>query len=397
MSYSVGFSNFNLSGRKLFTVSENTIKQVEDSFQSIEVNLSNNYFHEVPLEIKCLPFSEYLNFSNNLLTSCHHICNLKFLIVLDLSHNYLSEIDAVFQLKNLQILIASFNKLKKIPSNIIDLQNLQQCNFECNKINYIHDNLFKLKFLKIINLKKNSLEYIPKAICNLKSLESLDLSSNHISTIEITICMLNSLRILIIDENPITFPPSEVSSLGLNAIKGFFTSLLGSDELTKNQSPIQFRSSDKFLNNFNAAPNSLMDDSSITSSKINNICSYKTESRVVDSMRQIIQTRLNLKIPVHIDFFNYISDGVCLCKLIKKYKKNNHITIFVPTDKTSSLNFKQKSYNIIQFLDYCRKIIPESQKLCIPDDILSGKYNEDSIRTISSFLQINGETISENI
>ncbi|KAF1744055.1 hypothetical protein MXB_1342 [Myxobolus squamalis] len=296
-------------------------------------------------------------------------------------------------MKNLKILNVSFNKLKIVPLNIIGLENLEQCNFENNRIDSVHDNLFSLKYLKILNLKRNNLEFIPRSISGLQSLEYLDLSFNHISTIEIAICRLNSLINLSIDHNPITFPPNEICSLGLNAIKGFLTNLTGSHEITSNPSSKELKSSYNFLNCDLINNGGLKSDSVKTLANFDKTLEKRDQSKLIKFLRDFIQIKLCLSISAHVDFFTYISDGVCLCKLVKKYDKSNQDGIFVSNSRTSSLDAKQKLYNVSKFVEYCKKHFPLSFKICAVDQILAGKYNEDIIHTILYFLQINGEKI----
>ncbi|KAF0988990.1 hypothetical protein HZS_7107 [Henneguya salminicola] len=384
------FASFNLSGKNLFHLSENAIKQVEDSHQSIKVDISNNYLTDIPMEIKHFPFMEHLNVSYNLLNSTSNLCSLNFLSILNISHNELSSIEAVCEIKTLKILDFSYNKIQKIPKNINELKSLEKLYCQSNRISHIDDNFYQLFNLRTADFKNNCLLNISKNIINLRNIEYLDFSINYISFFDALIFNLNSLRFFAIDNNPISFPPPCVCVLGVNAIKHFLMTKYNNIENSYIMSPIILR-------------NSVIYDSYHLRSHTPSLQSVNTplenldEPEIVQNFRNLIQQKLNINIPFHISFFEFISDGVALCKLVKKYDKNLEFTIFIQSGIDSKLNVMQKTHNISQFLSYCIKNLLPCDNLCSTDQILSGENHQEIINTLTLFFDYHNKKTNQTL
>lgn len=381
------FSNFNLSGKRLFSFPEKAIRDTESSYQSLKADFSCNNFSHVPAEISNFPFIEELMFSQNLLSSVANLSSLRFLSVLDLSHNRLTSIEPVCQLNSLKVLNVGFNQLTVLPPKIGQLQLLEEVNFESNHLNIIRDSFFELQSLRVICFKNNTIRSISKSICKLQALEVLDLSFNYLTMLDTSLSRLSALRHLCVAHNPLTFPPAAVCHLGLEAIKHCLKTAFTEDDVSPQPSQNTTCPGSPLMNSdrFDPETSSLISEGNLFP---------ESEPSDVRLLRILFHRKLSLDIPPTISFYDFISDGIALCKLVKKYDKEQHFQFYLKPSDSTKLTPRQRLFNVSNFIKYCEKHLNITDKVCSSQQLLSGNPDQQVIDTIFALLEKMGETLS---
>lgn len=107
------------------------------------LNLNNNLFHHIPVEIALLKNLQELYISNNQIKKlCDNICQLKNLKILDLSNNH----------------------IKFLPHDIGNLVNLRKCYINNNKLKVLPKSVHKWKKIHVLELDADMFEYPPQDI-----------------------------------------------------------------------------------------------------------------------------------------------------------------------------------------------------------------------------------------
>jgi len=118
---------------------------------------------------------------------------------LDLSHNQLT--------------------LSTLPQEIFDLSHLQYLYLEGNGIKEVPPELCKnLTRLLWLDLRRNALESLPTNISSLSKLKNLLLEGNQIKRLPLELGLLTNLTGLNLRNNPLSFPPQDIISLGTKEI-----------------------------------------------------------------------------------------------------------------------------------------------------------------------------------
>lgn len=215
----------------------------------VELNLNTNNFTKVPATLKKLKSLSRLDLSensidslngldklrkiqilvvdNNKLTSVFkEVCHLKRLEIFRCRNNNVKDIGVeVRQMKQLRDLDISNNKLSILPTDVLLLPSLETLNASRNKITKIPAFNIKLHnrhYVSEIDLSDNQITVFPGHL--LRMTEKLDLSSNQIKILNMNAMKeleRNPNQELIVDDNPLVFPPAEIT--GQNAILAFIS------------------------------------------------------------------------------------------------------------------------------------------------------------------------------
>lgn len=213
----------------------------------VELNLNTNNFTKVPPALKKLKSLSRLDLSensidslngldklrkiqilvvdNNKLTSVFkEVCHLKRLEIFRCRNNYVKDIGVeIRQMKQLRDLDISNNKLSILPTDVLLLPSLETLNASRNKITKIPAFNIKLHnrhYVSEIDLSDNQITVFPGHL--LRMTEKLDLSSNQIKILNMNAMKeleRNPNQELIVDDNPLVFPPAEIT--GQNAILAY--------------------------------------------------------------------------------------------------------------------------------------------------------------------------------
>jgi Leucine-rich repeat (LRR) protein len=175
------------------TLSETFPETIEDLTNLQSLDLSDNYFQQIPAVLGNLSNLQDLNLSSNLLDFCHWNCvpqtfeNLTRLRYLDLSDNSMHLYafpGVILKLTSLQVLEMQGNQFEGgLPDGIGDLTELQHLDLSgCFIEGPIPASLGNLYRLRYLNLSRNYFEgTIPASIGRLSLLQDLDLSYNDLS------------------------------------------------------------------------------------------------------------------------------------------------------------------------------------------------------------------------
>lgn len=127
------------------------------------------------------------------------------------------------ELSGLRVLSIQYNKIQSLPSSICEMRSLRHLDAHFNELHALPPLIGRLKSLETLNLSSNftDLTDLPHSIGDLTELRELDLSSNQIHSLPVTFARLSKLVKLDLDQNPLVFPPMEVASEGVEAIRQF--------------------------------------------------------------------------------------------------------------------------------------------------------------------------------
>lgn len=128
-----------------------------------------------------------------------------------------------YELSNLEVLSIQYNKIRSLPTSIGEMRSLRHLDAHFNELHGLPPLIGKLKNLETLNLSSNftDLAELPHTIGDLTELRELDLSCNQIHSLPLSFARLNKLMKLNLDQNPLVFPPMEVVSEGVEAIRLF--------------------------------------------------------------------------------------------------------------------------------------------------------------------------------
>jgi len=137
----------------------------------------------LPIEMKELQKLEYLDLSNNQLTSISKqiLGNLTNLKELRINNNQLTQIPEEIGASNLVILNLSFNQLSSIPEQIGNLQNLDILAASSNKLKTLPKSIGDLQSLQKLFIDNNQIECLPKEVGNICSIEDISIGQNPIT------------------------------------------------------------------------------------------------------------------------------------------------------------------------------------------------------------------------
>ncbi|KAF3421796.1 hypothetical protein E2986_09899 [Frieseomelitta varia] len=154
----------NMTGDEIFkTLSLSKLQRLPDGFADyvsklVDLNLCNNYVHDLPSSLNMLTGLVSLNLNNNQLHSLP---------------------DVICELSNLRKLWACENKINQLPKNLGNLSNLKILSLNMNQLTYLPNSCAKLNQLEICSLSVNQFKRMPNCIAKgMKNLQILNLSHN---------------------------------------------------------------------------------------------------------------------------------------------------------------------------------------------------------------------------
>lgn len=113
--------------------------------------------------------------------------------------------------------------------------------------------------------------------------------------------------------------------------------------------------------------------------------SAREEFEQLERLREGIESRLKVTLPD--DLPASLSDGVVLCHLINHIRKGMIPSIHIPSAGVPKLTMPKCQKNVDYFLDACKKLGVDRDKLCTPSDILEEKSPLRVCQTVESLLE----------
>ncbi|XP_077866892.1 uncharacterized protein LOC144355695 [Saccoglossus kowalevskii] len=132
---------------------------------------------------------------------------------------------------SLKRLDCQYNALKTLPGKLKELENLEELVISCNKFREIPSVVFKLSHLVVLDISYNDLTQLPIQIYELKLLEKLDASYNKIQSLPSQFGMrMKNLETVFLYGNPLSDPPTDICSSGIEAIRDYQIKKTGADQ-----------------------------------------------------------------------------------------------------------------------------------------------------------------------
>lgn len=113
--------------------------------------------------------------------------------------------------------------------------------------------------------------------------------------------------------------------------------------------------------------------------------SAREEFEQLERLREGIESRLKITLPD--DLPASLADGVVLCHLINHIRKGMIPSIHIPSAGVPKLTMPKCQKNVDYFLEACRKLGVDREKLCTPSDILEEKSPLRVCLTVESLLE----------
>ena len=178
-------NNNELKGIKKLTLSEDLTtfpEKIFDLAESLEfLDLSNNKLTSLP-DLKKLKNLKIAFFSYNLFTELpNSFKECKNLYMLGFKGNQIEVFDEDILPLSISWLILTDNKIKTIPHSIGDLTKLQKFPLAGNKLTSLPETMKKCKNLELLRLSANNLTHIPDWLLELPKLSWLAFSGNDCS------------------------------------------------------------------------------------------------------------------------------------------------------------------------------------------------------------------------
>ena len=208
----------NLKGNHLVHVS----MRIQSCNRLEIVNLTGalRYCSMVPEAIFTLEGLKNLNLTGNFFTEIPtEVCGLKKLRKLSIQRNALLSLpEELFSLELLESLELGENYLESIPNGISQLKKLTYLNLERNQISSIHEDICNCRSLQNLLFGFNKLESVPEKICQLGNLRYLSLDNNKLTEIPLLMDRLEHLREtggLYLYNNSLRKPPQAICNQGV--------------------------------------------------------------------------------------------------------------------------------------------------------------------------------------
>jgi len=173
-------------------ISQNMNKNVSNMQLLAEIIVSGNFLHIIPEALFGIPNIMIIDISNNKIAGFKVPKNTwQSLTRLDLSQNMFRELPlSLFDVVSLKVLLLANNLVVSLQQQFEFLQNLTKLDISSNEVENVED-LRKLYHLQSLNASKNKIKFISHHFGGLSDLQDLHL-----------------------DENPLEFPPIEITSTG---------------------------------------------------------------------------------------------------------------------------------------------------------------------------------------
>uniref|UniRef100_A0A0E0KRW1 Plant intracellular Ras-group-related LRR protein 3 n=1 Tax=Oryza punctata TaxID=4537 RepID=A0A0E0KRW1_ORYPU len=219
-----------IQGLRVLDVSRNQLEVIPDAIGGLdhleELRLASNALISLPDSIGLLLNLRILNVGSNRLRSLpDSISKCRSLIELDASYNGLAYLptNIGYELVNLRKLWVHMNKLRSLPSSICKMRSLYLLDAHFNELCGLPSAIGKLSSLEILNLSSNfsDLKDLPASFGDLLNLRELDLSNNQIHALPDSFGRLDKLEKLNLEQNPLSMPPMDIVSKGVDAVKEY--------------------------------------------------------------------------------------------------------------------------------------------------------------------------------
>ncbi|PKA57793.1 LRR receptor-like serine/threonine-protein kinase FLS2 [Apostasia shenzhenica] len=213
-------------------LSSNRLEAIPDAIAGLEqleeLHLSSNLLVSLPDSIGLLLNLKILDVSGNKLkTLPGSISHCRSLVELNASYNNLTYLptNIGYELVNLQKLWIYLNKLRSLPTSICEMKSLRLLDAHFNELHGLPYSFGKLTNLETLNLSSNfsDLKELPPTFGDLSNLKELDLSNNQLYSLPDSFGCLDKLTKLNLEQNPLVFPPVEIVSQGVEAVKQFMS------------------------------------------------------------------------------------------------------------------------------------------------------------------------------
>ncbi|XP_020245855.1 LOW QUALITY PROTEIN: plant intracellular Ras-group-related LRR protein 3-like [Asparagus officinalis] len=211
-------------------LSDNLLQAIPDSIAGLEhleeLRVSSNLLLSLPDSIGLLQNLKVLNVSGNKLKALpDSISKCRSLVELDASYNELAFLptNMGYELGNLQKLCVQLNKLRSLPTSVCEMKSLRHLDAHFNELRGLPYAIGKLSSLESLNVSSNfsDLKELPPTFGDLTNLRELDLSNNQIHVLPDAFARLDKLTKLNLEQNPLSVPPMEVASQGVDAVKEY--------------------------------------------------------------------------------------------------------------------------------------------------------------------------------
>ncbi|MCI5119539.1 MAG: GTPase, partial [Candidatus Electrothrix sp. LOE1_4_5] len=114
--------------------------------------------------------------------------------------------------------------LKELPSELFQLTHLTELYLGHNQLSFLPPQINELTGLIMLRLSGNQLSALPSQLNKLTNLILLSFANNRFFFLPPEITQLTKLKILNLHSNPLTSPPYELATQGIEAIREYFTS-----------------------------------------------------------------------------------------------------------------------------------------------------------------------------
>ncbi|KAJ1271525.1 hypothetical protein BS78_06G134000 [Paspalum vaginatum] len=221
-----------IQGLRVLDVSRNQLEVIPDAIGGLdhleELRLAANALISLPDTIGLLSNLKILNVSSNRLRALpDSISKCRSLVELDVSYNGLTYLptNIGYELVNLRKLWVHMNKLRSLPSSVCEMTSLCLLDAHFNELCGLPPAFGKLSSLEILNLSSNfsDLKELPTSFGDLLNLRELDLSNNQIHALPDTFGRLDKLEKLNLEQNPLSMPPMDIVSKGVDTVKEYMS------------------------------------------------------------------------------------------------------------------------------------------------------------------------------
>lgn len=211
-------NRLNLKGNHLVHISP----EISKCIRLKNVNLAGalRLCSVIPSALFCLEDLEYLNLSDNFFTEIpDEVCGLRHLTYLIIQRNAILRLpERLFQLNRLHLLELSENYLEEIPAAIGNMRRLTCLGLDKNRLTTLPSEICQVTSLERLLLGHNRLNSLPEDIYKLTNLKELGLENNQLTELPLLLDRLSGLAekggCLSLYGNSLRIPPQQICDLG---------------------------------------------------------------------------------------------------------------------------------------------------------------------------------------
>ncbi|XP_076459454.1 malignant fibrous histiocytoma-amplified sequence 1 homolog [Babylonia areolata] len=224
----VCLEKLNLKGNRLVHVSSEMRMCVK--LQSVNLAGALRLCSQIPAALFSLEDLQSLNLSDNFFTEIpEEVLGLGHLTTLNMQRNALLRLpDNLFQLQNLSHLELSENYLETLPAAVGSLSSLIHLGLDRNRLTEIPDELCQVTSLVSLAVSSNQLSSIPEKIHHLSKLQFLSLENNKLKELPLLLDRLEGLVEtdgLSLHGNDLRSPPQAICDQGIGPLFHFLREL----------------------------------------------------------------------------------------------------------------------------------------------------------------------------